>query len=109
QLCVLRDRKQDRLTKRVKRGIMNRRLTPSIAISTSALLLLNASSSSASSSTISGLQDSPEAVYQVFGLNQSGQFTGFFYDFPVAPHAFSYSNGSRTDLGTLGGTTSEGH
>jgi probable HAF family extracellular repeat protein len=76
------------------------------------LLLFNASNSSAcqtGSGTITNLQDGATIVYQGFGLNQSGQLTGFFIDFPTAPHAFFYNNGQRTDLGTLGGTTSEGH
>jgi probable HAF family extracellular repeat protein len=92
---------------------MKRGLIPSIAISTSALLLFNASNSTAcqtGSGTISGLQDGSQLIYQGFSLNQSGQFTGFFYNPTVTlPHAMRYSNGSRVDLGTLGGFTSEGH
>jgi len=44
-------------------------------------------------------------------MNQSGQLTGFFIDQPkgISQHAFAYTNGVRADLGTLGGTNSEGH
>jgi probable HAF family extracellular repeat protein len=38
------------------------------------------------------------------GINASGQVTGFSYTSgDVAPHAFLYSNGNMSDLGTLGG------
>jgi probable HAF family extracellular repeat protein len=44
-------------------------------------------------------------------MNQSGQLTGFFLDLShgILGHAMAYSNGVRADLGTLGGTNSEGH
>jgi probable HAF family extracellular repeat protein len=41
----------------------------------------------------------------------AGQLTGFFLDLPngILGHAMAYGNGLRADLGTLGGTNSEGH
>src|SRR3954471_10776733 len=40
-----------------------------------------------------------------FGLNNSGQVTGGSATSTGAQHAFLYSNGQMTDLGTLGGAT----
>src|SRR5580765_6410046 len=96
---------------------MKRRLVPSFASVTSALLLLNASGAWAcqnGSTTITNLQDGSVlgVIYEVSGMNQSGQLTGFFIDLPKGvpqQHAMAYTNGVRGDLGTLGGSTSEGH
>ena len=46
------------------------------------------------------------------GINDSGQVVGRSYtssSYPFATHAFLYSNGVMTDLGTLGGTSSEAY
>jgi probable HAF family extracellular repeat protein len=42
------------------------------------------------------------------GINASGQVTGETQQVGGNPHAFLYSSGSMTDLGTLGGTSSVG-
>lgn len=92
---------------------MNGRLSLSFAISTSAWLLVRTASCSAcgtGSATITNLPPTPGAGYQVFDMNPSGQLTGFFFvsgDHPS--HAFLYGAGILSDLGTLGGSTSEGH
>jgi probable HAF family extracellular repeat protein len=62
------------------------------------------------STSITNLPAIAGANFQVFGMNQSGQLTGFFSVLDIHPaEAFFYSNGNLTDLGTLGGSTSEGH
>src|ERR1051326_830487 len=61
-----------------------------------------------SSPTITNLPASDAHTYQVNGLNTGGQLVGFFNangDF--ASHAFLF-NGQVLDLGTLGGSISEG-
>ena len=92
---------------------MNGRLSPSIVITVSGWLLVQATACSACGTgpaTITNLPPDPGAGYQVFDLNSSGQLTGFFYVAGAHPsHAFLYSSEILTDLGTLGGTTSEGH
>lgn len=45
---------------------------------------------------------------QGFGINNSGQVTGYSYISSVASGAFLYSNGAMHDLGTLGGIVSQG-
>lgn len=42
------------------------------------------------------------------GINNAGQITGLSDTSSGATHAFLYTNGQRTDLGTLGGHISEG-
>jgi probable HAF family extracellular repeat protein len=59
--------------------------------------------------TITNVAAPPGASVQVNALSSAGQLTGFYYiDGAQDPHAFRYLNGSFTDLGTLGGTVSEG-
>src|SRR6185369_5573770 len=94
-------------------GIMKRSVSRSIIIS-SCLLLFSAAPGSVAcetgSLTITNLPDSTGAGYEVFGLNSSGQLTGFFYIVGDHPgHSFVYTDGNLSDLGTLGGSTSEGH
>ncbi len=43
------------------------------------------------------------------GINNAGQVTGYSTTSSGAIHAFLYSNGQMTDLGTLGGNDSEGY
>jgi probable HAF family extracellular repeat protein len=43
-----------------------------------------------------------------YGINASGQVVGWSYTFSDQ-HAFLYTNGAMTDLGTLGGTSSAAH
>jgi probable HAF family extracellular repeat protein len=43
-----------------------------------------------------------------YGINNTGQVTGISYLAGNAQHAFLYSNGTMSDLGTLGGTDSAG-
>jgi probable HAF family extracellular repeat protein len=40
-----------------------------------------------------------------YGINSAGQVAGVFYT-PTAEHAFLFSGGTMTDLGTLGGSSS---
>lgn len=60
-------------------------------------------------SSITNLPTDASYTYQVYGLNATGQLTGYLYG-PAEPnpHAFVYTDGSVTDLGTLGGPVSEG-
>jgi probable HAF family extracellular repeat protein len=46
-------------------------------------------------------------TFQVAALNSAGQLTGYFYGIQSA-HGFLYQSGQVTDLGTLGGSISEG-
>src|SRR5258708_3564379 len=84
------------------------------SIACSFLLLLSASPARAcgsGTSTITNLPAPSGYVFQVNALNATGQFTGFFYiegDHPQDAHAFRYDNGVVADLGTLGGSISEG-
>ena len=60
--------------------------------------------------TITNLPEIDLSGYQVFGLNRPGEITGYFYvaaEHP--PHAFLYGAGILSDLGTLGGDTSQGN
>ena len=41
-----------------------------------------------------------------FGINNQGQVTGYSFTATGAEHAFLFSNGQMTDLGTLGGAYS---
>jgi probable HAF family extracellular repeat protein len=60
--------------------------------------------------TVTNLPTITNYGYQVFGLNATGELTGFFYVAFVHPaHAFFYEQGILTDLGTLGGSTSSGY
>ncbi|HWX21348.1 MAG TPA: HYR domain-containing protein [Candidatus Binatia bacterium] len=78
------------------------------------LLLLSAAINSracgTSTSTVTNLPALPESGFQVFGLNATGQLTGFFFvAFEHGGHAFLYDSGSLSDLGTFGGGTSSGN
>lgn len=92
---------------------MKRRLSLPIAISSGVLLLLHTANSPAcqtGSASITNLPPIPGAGFQVFDLNSTGQLTGFYFVFGVqSGHAFLYSSNQLSDLGTLGGGTSEGH
>jgi probable HAF family extracellular repeat protein len=67
-----------------------------------------ASCGQSSSPTITNLPAADAYSYQVNGLNGAGQLTGFFNaNGNSASHAFLY-NGQVFDLGTLGGSISEG-
>lgn len=44
-----------------------------------------------------------------YGINNAGQLTGYADTSSGASHAFLYSNGQMTDLGTLGGSDSMGN
>ncbi|HTL58482.1 MAG TPA: PKD domain-containing protein [Candidatus Limnocylindrales bacterium] len=59
--------------------------------------------------TITNLPPAQLGGYQVYALNPSGQLTGFFYNSSHGAHAFIYSAGAITDLGTLGGNVSIGY
>jgi probable HAF family extracellular repeat protein len=92
---------------------MNQCLASLAAITLCAALPLHPATSRAcqtGSSTITNLPPIPNSGYQVFGLNSAGDLAGFFYVFGEHPsHAFLYRSGQLTDLGTLGGNTSESH
>ncbi len=62
-----------------------------------------------SSATITNLPALPNTGYQVYGLNPTGQLTGYFFDSTHAAHAFFYDSGALTDLGTFGGSSSIGY
>jgi probable HAF family extracellular repeat protein len=97
----------------VERRIMNRRFEASLTLSTCALVLLGATRSVAcegESTTVTNLPAIQGANFQVFGMNASGELTGFFSVFEQhSAEAFFYNNGNLINLGTLGGSTSEGH
>lgn len=59
--------------------------------------------------TIANVPGANVNVFQVNSLGSKGQLTGFYYG-PSTPnaHAFFYNGGAVTDLGTLGGSISEG-
>lgn len=44
-----------------------------------------------------------------FGINASGELTGYTYQFNSMQRAFLYCAGAFTNIGTLGGFTSAGH
>src|SRR5256885_14273097 len=61
------------------------------------------------SATLSTLPAIDGAGFQVNGLNSAGQLTGFYYIAGVHPgHAFVYGAGNLLDVGTLGGSFSDG-
>lgn len=92
---------------------MNGRLSLLAALFLSAWLALPTVSClgcDAGPATITNLPAMSGSGYQVFGLNATGQLTGFFYVVGDHPnHAFLYSDNQLSDLGVLGGRTSEGH
>ena len=60
------------------------------------------------SGTVTNLPEIELSGFQVVGLNKAGQLTGFFFVAGQhAAHAFLYSGGNLSDLGTLGGDVSE--
>lgn len=91
---------------------MKRSLSLTIAISSGLLLLqaVNSPACQTGSASITNLPPIPGAGFQVFDMNATGQLTGFYFVFGVqSGHAFLYSSNQLSDLGTLGGGTSEGH
>src|SRR5688572_31755214 len=95
---------------------MKKRFVQYLGFSCSLLLLLAATDSrpSGQASTIAALPTLGGSL-QVNGLNNAGQITGlsFLSDDPEDPlsmevHAFRFSGGVTTDLGTLGGAFSQG-
>jgi probable HAF family extracellular repeat protein len=71
---------------------------------------LSKAGDSSSSATVTNLPEIDLSGFQVSGLNNAGDLTGFFYvAFDHPPHAFVYTNGSLTDLGTLGGDIGQGN
>ena len=69
----------------------------------------NTSHCGQSPGTIRPLPSLGGSMMQVNGMNSAGQLTGFSYTTGnAAAHAFLYSNGVITDLGTFGGTISQG-
>ena len=60
--------------------------------------------------TITNIPTLGGSVFQVNGLNATGQVTGFSYlTGNTAAHAFLYNAGVISDLGTLGGNVSIGY
>lgn len=90
------------------------KISSCLSVISALLLLLGRANSLAdcgqASNTITNLPAITYAGYQVYGLNATGQLTGFFYvAFEHASHAFLYDSGTLTDLGTFGGDTSIGY
>ncbi|PWU15914.1 MAG: HAF repeat-containing protein [Verrucomicrobia bacterium] len=50
---------------------------------------------------------SPALVSEAYGINNSGQVVGYAFTTSGNKHAFLYSAGAMTDLGTLGGSSSQ--
>src|ERR1041385_1693176 len=62
------------------------------------------------SATVTNLPEIDFSGFQVLGLNNAGELTGFFYvAFDHPPHVFAYNQGQLTDLGTLGGDMGQGN
>ena len=87
---------------------MKRRFLSSILIQGCALLAINPEAWACGSGPIVIADLFSGNQFQVAGLNNAGQVTGYFYDAGSPAHAFLYQAGSLTDLGTLGGSISEG-
>jgi len=92
---------------------MNRCLTSLAAILVGTVLLpvttqADCGGTGAISVTITNLPEIDFSGYQVLGLNQTGQLTGFFYISGEHPsHPFMYDRGTLLDLGTLGGDSGQ--
>jgi probable HAF family extracellular repeat protein len=88
---------------------MKRRVLSSAFISSCVLIsgAVSAGACGAGSTSITNLFSANNDSFQVLGLNGPGQLTGYTYGGPDV-HAFLYQNGTNLDLGTLGGSLSEG-
>jgi probable HAF family extracellular repeat protein len=90
---------------------MNQCFTPLAAILVATTLLpagTHADCGSSLAITVTNLPEIDMSGYQVFGLNRTGQLSGFFYiagDHPS--HPFLYDKGNLLDLGTLGGDSGQ--
>ncbi len=74
------------------------------------LALLAAASAAAQSYRLTDLGTLGGSVSVAYGINSSGQITGYAYtQGDVAEHAYRYSGSTMQDLGTLGGVSSGGN
>jgi len=89
----------------------NKMIRPASILAAAAILAAPAlAKADPSSVTVTNLPEIDLSGFQVLGLNNSGDLTGFFYvAFDHPPHAFSYTNGVLTDIGTLGGDVGQGN
>src|SRR5436190_886718 len=96
-----------------EKDVMNRCFTPLAAIVLGSALLplttqADCGGAATLSVTITNLPEIEFSGFQVFGLNQTGQITGFFYVSGEHPsHAFIFDAGNLLDLGTLGGDSGQ--
>src|SRR5262249_14253904 len=81
----------------------------SCSIATLVLTAFDSQACGTDAPIITNLPPMDSGGYQVYGLNPSGELTGFFYNSMHPSHAFTYQAGAITDLGTLGGTISIGY
>ena len=82
------------------------------AIATASLFACVAASAQTYSIVDLGTLGGSVNTTHAFGINASGTVTGYSYDLVNALHAFSYTNGVMTDLGTIdnaAGTISAGY
>ena len=66
-------------------------------------LMLSGSGAFAQTITITNLVIPGAASLSVAGLNATGQVAGYFYTAASAQRAFLWTDGTSSDLGTLGG------
>jgi probable HAF family extracellular repeat protein len=99
---------------KIYKGNMGKKLTTtSAACLVMAALLLSSNQVGAgcgqATAVITNLQISAETVIQVNGMSASGRLTGYYYTDVLPPHAFSYSDSTLSDAGTLGGPFSQAY
>src|SRR5262245_21228500 len=103
-------RRETRQTYGTRKRFMQESLFGPTTTRCSVLLLLlaaiQARACGPGSTTITGLSDPAGDTFQVSGLNSKVQLTGYFIG-ATPPHAFLFSNGALSDLGTLGGPLSQ--
>src|SRR5579859_2240231 len=92
----------------IQKGKMTKLLLSSLTGVTSVLLLsaMDSDACGTGTSSITGLSDAAGDTFLVAALSAGGPVTGYFYG--AMPHAFLYNNGALKDLGTLGGSYSQG-